>query len=82
MDPDRRKARAATKEAIAAVKELLAEGIVPRSVSVGDVKIEVASYSPPRTDDGERPQPVRFRGIEDRIADRMRQRGQRKGADN
>ena len=84
MDPDRRRARAAIKEAITAVEELLAKGVVPRSVTVGEVRIEVASYSPTRTDDSDRPQPVRYRSIEDRIADRMaaRKTQARKGTDN
>jgi hypothetical protein len=72
MSPDRKRARAATKEALEAVRELIAAGVVPRRVTVGEVTIEVASYAAPRpeaTADGE---PVRFRGIDDRIADRMR----------
>lgn len=67
------------------MKELLAEGIVPRSVSIGDVRIEVSSYSPPRTDEeGTGAQAPRFRSIEDRIADRMAKLGSkpRRGADN
>lgn len=76
MDADRKERRADAKLAVDTVKELLELGVVPRAVTVGEVRVEglaltaaagAASASASVTEPTSSP----HRGHLDRLADRM-----------
>lgn len=56
------------------VEQMLELGIVPRSVSVDGVTVEVHSYRPPEDADGTSTEPRRHMGHMDRLAARIARR--------
>lgn len=72
VQDDRKRQRAEARQAVDTIQELIAMGVVPRSVTIGDTKIEVASYQAPtdRSPSDELVTPRRG-GHLNRLADRM-----------
>jgi hypothetical protein len=77
MDIERREKRAEARLAVETVRQLLDMGVVPRTVTIGDVTIDVASYAAPQqptASESVGESAIRHRGHLDRLADRIASR--------
>jgi hypothetical protein len=79
MDDSKKNIRASNKLILETIESLLEIGVVPRSVTVGDIKIEVASYQPKLHDEATTVEPRKAHGHMARLAQRMAERSAKAG---